>query len=134
MPQIVERNLLFFFGGGAGGAILAGQGIQKSKMPRAPGIFQGHTHAKLSMWLFVCDCFCFPEPKGLAGALAGTVLARCPFPACLDLHTTGCQLLWGCVREEFSGGDISHSLRIYPYPMVWPVPRPWSETMVSIPL
>ena len=21
-----------------------------------------------------------------------------------------------------------------PYPMVWPVPRPWSETMVSIPL
>ena len=29
---------------------------------------------------------------------------------------------------------ISHSLRIYPYPMVWPLPRPWSETMVSIPL
>ena len=27
-----------------------------------------------------------------------------------------------------------HSLRIYPYPMVWPLPRPWSETMVSIPL
>ena len=24
--------------------------------------------------------------------------------------------------------------RIYPYPMVWPLPRPWSETMVSIPL
>ena len=24
-----------------------------------------------------------------------------------------------------------HSLRIYPYPMVWPLPRPWSETMVS---
>ena len=23
--------------------------------------------------------------------------------------------------------------RIYPYPMVWPLPRPWSETMVSIP-
>ena len=29
---------------------------------------------------------------------------------------------------------IAHSLRIYPYPMVWPLPRPWSETMVSIPL
>ena len=28
----------------------------------------------------------------------------------------------------------AHSLRIYPYPMVWPLPRPWSETMVSIPL
>ena len=28
----------------------------------------------------------------------------------------------------------SHSLRIYPYPMVWPLPRPWSETMASIPL
>ena len=28
----------------------------------------------------------------------------------------------------------THSLRIYPYPMVWPLPRPWSETMVSIPL
>ena len=28
----------------------------------------------------------------------------------------------------------SRSLRIYPYPMVWPLPRPWSETMVSIPL
>ena len=28
----------------------------------------------------------------------------------------------------------NHSLRIYPYPMVWPLPRPWSETMVSIPL
>ena len=27
-----------------------------------------------------------------------------------------------------------HSLRIYPYPMVWPLPRPWSDTMVSIPL
>ena len=27
----------------------------------------------------------------------------------------------------------SQSLRIYPYPMVWPLPRPWSETMVSIP-
>ena len=27
-----------------------------------------------------------------------------------------------------------HSLLIYPYPMVWPLPRPWSETMVSIPL
>ena len=27
-----------------------------------------------------------------------------------------------------------HNLRIYPYPMVWPLPRPWSETMVSIPL
>ena len=26
------------------------------------------------------------------------------------------------------------ALRIYPYPMVWPLPRPWSETMVSIPL
>ena len=24
--------------------------------------------------------------------------------------------------------------QIYPYPMVWPLPRPWSETMVSIPL
>ena len=24
--------------------------------------------------------------------------------------------------------------RIYPYPMVWPLPRPWSETMVSDPL
>ena len=27
-----------------------------------------------------------------------------------------------------------HSLRICPYPMVWHLPRPWSETMVSIPL
>ena len=27
-----------------------------------------------------------------------------------------------------------HSLRIYPYSMVWTLPRPWSETMVSIPL
>ena len=27
-----------------------------------------------------------------------------------------------------------HSLRIYPYPMVWPLPRPWCETMVAIPL
>ena len=26
------------------------------------------------------------------------------------------------------------SLRIYPHPMVWPLPGPWSETMVSIPL
>ena len=24
--------------------------------------------------------------------------------------------------------------RINPYPMVWPLPRPWSENMVSIPL
>ena len=24
--------------------------------------------------------------------------------------------------------------QIYPYPLVWPLPRPWSETMVSIPL
>ena len=22
----------------------------------------------------------------------------------------------------------NHSLRIYPYPMVWPLPRPWSES------
>ena len=29
---------------------------------------------------------------------------------------------------------LVHSLRIYPYPMVWPLPRPWSKTMVSIPL
>ena len=28
---------------------------------------------------------------------------------------------------------VNHSFRIYPYPMVWPLPRPWSETMVSIP-
>ena len=26
---------------------------------------------------------------------------------------------------------IFHSLRIYPYPMVWPLLRPWPETMVS---
>ena len=32
------------------------------------------------------------------------------------------------------GPSKSDSLRIYPYPMVWPFPRPWSETMVSIPL
>ena len=25
----------------------------------------------------------------------------------------------------------NHNLRIYPYPKVWPFPRPWSETMVS---
>ena len=25
-----------------------------------------------------------------------------------------------------------HSLRIYPYPLVWPLPRPWSETMVFV--
>ena len=30
--------------------------------------------------------------------------------------------------------SLVHSLRIYPYPMVWPLPRPWSETTVSIPL
>ena len=30
--------------------------------------------------------------------------------------------------------SVFHSLRIYPYPMVWPLPRPRSETMVSIPL
>ena len=24
-------------------------------------------------------------------------------------------------------------LQVYPYPMVWPLPRPWSETMVSNP-
>ena len=28
--------------------------------------------------------------------------------------------------------NVTESLRIYPYPMVWPLPRPWSETMVSI--
>ena len=46
-------------------------------------------------------------------------------------------------RSTFSGrrlfefmpivGGGFHSLRICPYPMVWPLPRPWSETMVSIP-
>ena len=30
--------------------------------------------------------------------------------------------------------SIYHSLRIYPHPMVWPLPRPWSQTMVSDPL
>ena len=35
-------------------------------------------------------------------------------------------------RKLFPSGF--HNLRIYPYPMVWPLPRPWSETMVSIPL
>ena len=29
--------------------------------------------------------------------------------------------------------SIVHSLRIYPYPMVWPLPRPWSQSMVSDP-
>ena len=33
-------------------------------------------------------------------------------------------------RRSQIHNDI-HSLRIYPYPMVWPLPRPWSETMVS---
>ena len=28
----------------------------------------------------------------------------------------------------------SWNLRIYPYPMVWPLPRTWSQTMVWIPL
>ena len=32
-----------------------------------------------------------------------------------------------------SGFPKIHSLRIYPYPLVWPLPRPWSETMVSTP-
>ena len=37
-----------------------------------------------------------------------------------------------------SGGEYAtfcqdQQTRIYPYPMVWPLPRPWSETMVSIP-
>ena len=37
-------------------------------------------------------------------------------------------------RKKKKAIFITHSLRIYPYPMVWPLPRPWSETMVSIPL
>ena len=39
-------------------------------------------------------------------------------------------------QHNLSGlhGRIPNSLRIYPYPMVRPLPRPWSETMVSIPL
>ena len=46
-----------------------------------------------------------------------------------------------CILQEKQGNcnpEICnrnpHSLRIYPYPVVWPLPRPWSETMVSIPL
>ena len=31
-------------------------------------------------------------------------------------------------------GTVHHSLQIYPHPMVWPLPRPWSQTMVSDPL
>ena len=38
------------------------------------------------------------------------------------------------IPQKQSLRTIYHSLRIYPYPMVWPLPRPWSETMVSIPL
>ena len=30
--------------------------------------------------------------------------------------------------------DLVQKIRIYPYPLVWPLPKPWSETMVSIPL
>ena len=38
------------------------------------------------------------------------------------------------LAESYVNSKFSHSLRIYPYPMVWPLPRPWSETMVSISL
>ena len=41
-------------------------------------------------------------------------------------------------NRGLAGGSLEifnlHSLRIYPHPMVWPLPRPWSETVVSIPL
>ena len=37
-------------------------------------------------------------------------------------------------RSNFWHFPVIHCLRIYPYPMVWPLPRPWSETMVLIPL
>ena len=36
-------------------------------------------------------------------------------------------------KLKHPNGNI-HNLRIYPYPMVWPLLRPWSETMVSDPL
>ena len=37
-------------------------------------------------------------------------------------------------RVPASANNCIQQTRIYPYPMVWPLPRPWSETMVPIPL
>ena len=37
-------------------------------------------------------------------------------------------------RYHFLIDPIFQLIRIYPYPMVWPLPRPWSQTMVSAPL
>ena len=60
-----------------------------------------------------------------------------------DPYMPGCQWgsksfsphRWGCTKTRpFVGVPCTfHSLRIYPYSMVWPLPRRWSKTMVSIP-
>ena len=57
-----------------------------------------------------------------------------PFFMCKDRFTTVLSVCL-CSGPCFAPFKC-HSLRIYPYPMVWPLPRPWpwSETMVSIPV
>ena len=53
----------------------------------------------------------------------------CDTPLC-DTSSKRYCAIWGGV----SHWAANHSLRIYPHPMVWPLPRPWSQTMVSDPL
>ena len=67
---------------------------------------------------------------------SGTPLLDCSH--CVDVSRLSRgnvpRLFRGHIPSNLCGIAHNESLRIYPYPMVWPLPRPWPETMVSIPL
>ena len=52
----------------------------------------------------------------------------------LPKTATGSQNCFWDIIASCRKHPVFESLRIYPYPLVWPLLRPWSETMVSIPL
>ena len=64
--------------------------------------------------------FCMPCQPGMIPMVLGNQ----------QRATTDSQSQWA--RPELQGRLANtHNLRIYPYPMVWLLPRPWSQTMVS---
>ena len=77
----------------------------------------------------------FPAGFAFPGARKPRICSICRFGKIfLDiLSGTFPEFCSGNPRTD-PGNSHSHSLRIYPHPMVWPLPRPWSQTMVSDPL
>ena len=132
-----------FKGGGGGGIVKVGLRLrlQKSTVGGSPRPKIAHVCKNWQFLLFIGSDFLL-EIQFLAifGQYSFQLyvfwLPSGSTHICLAFSPTKC-FKGGYRKGGFAAACIFstallQSLRIYPYPLVWPCPRPWSETMVSI--